>query len=60
MYSPSFVEVGIYIGTLGLFFTCFLLFCRFFPVIALAEVKHINRSSGSQAKDQEPKQEAAV
>ena len=44
MYSPTWVEIGIFIGTLGLFFTLFLLFTRVFPVIALAELKTILRS----------------
>jgi molybdopterin-containing oxidoreductase family membrane subunit len=39
-YTPSLVEVGIFIGTFGLFFTCFLLFIRIAPVIAFHEVKH--------------------
>ena len=41
MYSASWVEVCIFIGTFGLFFTCFFLFCRFLPVINMAEVKGI-------------------
>ena len=41
MYSASWVEVGIFIGTFGLFFTCFFLFCRFLPIINMAEVKGI-------------------
>jgi molybdopterin-containing oxidoreductase family membrane subunit len=41
MYTPTWVEVSIYIGTFGLFFTCFLLFAKYLPVIAIAEVKHI-------------------
>jgi molybdopterin-containing oxidoreductase family membrane subunit len=49
MYSPSWVEVGIFIGSIGLFFTLFLLFVRFFPVIALSELKTIVKSSSSQA-----------
>lgn len=48
MYSPTIVEVGIFIGTLGLFFTCFLLFIRVFPVIAIAEVKTVMKSSGEK------------
>ena len=48
MYTPSLVEVGIFIGTLGLFFTCFLLFIKFFPVIAIAEVKSVLKSSGEK------------
>jgi Ni/Fe-hydrogenase subunit HybB-like protein len=40
-YVPSWVEVCTLIGSFGLFFTFFLLFCRFLPVIAMAEVKAI-------------------
>ena len=39
-YTPTLVEVGILIGSFGLFFTCFLLFIRVAPVVALHEVKH--------------------
>ncbi|MDL1870786.1 hydrogenase [Deltaproteobacteria bacterium PRO3] len=39
MYKPTFVEVGTFLGTFGLFFTCFLLFIRFLPGIAIHEVK---------------------
>jgi len=38
-YVPSMVEVGILIGSFGLFFTCFLLFVRFAPVVSFHEVK---------------------
>lgn len=50
MYSPSLVEVGLFLGTLGLFFTAFLLFIRAFPVIAIAEVKSVLKSSGENQK----------
>jgi molybdopterin-containing oxidoreductase family membrane subunit len=40
-YSASWVEVGILLGSFGLFFTCFFLFCRFLPMIAMAEVKGV-------------------
>ena len=50
MYSPTWVEAGIFIGSLGLFFTCFLLFARFFPVIAMSELKTIVKSSGEGVK----------
>jgi molybdopterin-containing oxidoreductase family membrane subunit len=40
-YTPSVIEVATFIGTFGLFFTCFLLFCRFLPVVAIAEVKGV-------------------
>lgn len=45
MYKPTFVEVGTFIGTFGLFFTCFLLFVRVIPVIAMWEVKSITGGS---------------
>src|ERR1051325_9686765 len=51
-YSPTIWEVGFYIGTFGLFFTCYFLFSKFFPVIALAEIKHILKKSGENYKEQ--------
>jgi Ni/Fe-hydrogenase subunit HybB-like protein len=48
MYSPTWVEVGIFIGSLGLFFTLFLIFVRIAPVVAIAEIKHILKASGDQ------------
>ncbi len=39
MYSPTIWDMGLYLGTFGFFFTCFLLFLRWLPMIALAEVK---------------------
>lgn len=41
MYTPTIIEVLTLIGTFGLFFTAFLLFCRFIPMIAMAEVKGV-------------------
>ncbi len=38
-YTPTLVEVGILAGSFGLFFTCFLLFVRFAPVVSFHEVK---------------------
>jgi molybdopterin-containing oxidoreductase family membrane subunit len=50
MYYPTWVEIGIFLGSLGLFFTCYLLFARFCPVIALSELKTVVKSSSTQAK----------
>jgi Ni/Fe-hydrogenase subunit HybB-like protein len=52
-YTPTSIEVATFVGTLGLFFMLFLLFCRFVPVIAIAEVKGVlqpphSRASGAQ------------
>ncbi|WP_108866510.1 NrfD/PsrC family molybdoenzyme membrane anchor subunit [Aquimarina aquimarini] len=50
MFSPTFVDIGIFIGTIGFFFVLFLLYARSFPVIAQAEVKSILKSSGEKYK----------
>ena len=51
MFSPTFVDIGIFIGTIGFFFVLFLLYARTFPVIAQAEVKTIMKSSGERYKN---------
>ncbi len=50
MFTPTFVDIGIFIGTIGFFFVLFLLYARTFPVIAQAEVKTILKSSGAKFK----------
>jgi hypothetical protein len=52
-YSPTWVEVGIFVGSIGVFMTLFLLFCRFFPAIAIAEVKSILKVSGNQYRQKQ-------
>jgi len=49
-YSPTFIDVGIFVGTIGMFFTLFLLYSRTFPVIAQAELKSILKASGESQK----------
>ena len=49
-YTPTIWEIGFYLGTFGLFFTCYFLFSKFFPVIALAEIKHILKKAGENYK----------
>jgi len=44
-YRPTYVDICTYIGTFGLFFTCFLLFIRFLPMIAISEVKGVTPQS---------------
>jgi len=41
MFYPTVYDMGVYLYSFGLFFTCFFLFCRFFPVINMAEIKSI-------------------
>ena len=50
MYSPTYIEVLTFIGTFGLFFTMFLLFVRFLPAIAVAEVKSVSKFARKNAK----------
>ncbi len=38
-FRPTLTDIFTYLGTLGLFFTAFLLFIRWVPMIAMAEVK---------------------
>ncbi|MFQ5447231.1 MAG: NrfD/PsrC family molybdoenzyme membrane anchor subunit, partial [Saprospiraceae bacterium] len=47
-YWPSWVEIGIYLGTIGLFFTLYLVFARVAPVVAISEVKAILKQYGDQ------------
>jgi len=41
MFFPTPVDIGIFIGSLGIFTTLFLLFMRFLPVFAMAELKAV-------------------
>jgi hypothetical protein len=38
-YMPTMWDVGLFVGTLGAFFTLYLLFVKFLPMIPIAEVK---------------------
>ena len=40
-FRPTAVDVLMFLGSFGLFFTLFLLFCRFLPMVAMAEVKSV-------------------
>jgi molybdopterin-containing oxidoreductase family membrane subunit len=40
-YSPTFWDVSTFLGSFGLFLTLFMLFIRFLPAIAIAEVKTV-------------------
>jgi molybdopterin-containing oxidoreductase family membrane subunit len=40
-YNPTYVEIGVYAGTLGLFAVGILLFFRYIPIMAISEVKSV-------------------
>jgi Ni/Fe-hydrogenase subunit HybB-like protein len=50
MFYPTWVEVSIFIGSIGVFFTLFLLFIRVLPSVAMAEVKLLLKGSSEQVK----------
>jgi molybdopterin-containing oxidoreductase family membrane subunit len=41
LFVPSWLDMLTLFGSFGLFFTLFLLFCRYLPMVAMAEVKTI-------------------
>lgn len=40
-YTPTWVDILTLLGSFGLFFMLFLLFCRYLPMIAMAEIKGV-------------------
>jgi molybdopterin-containing oxidoreductase family membrane subunit len=50
MFYPTFYDVGVYLFSLGFFFTSFLLFAKFFPMVNIAEVKSILKSTVTDKK----------
>jgi molybdopterin-containing oxidoreductase family membrane subunit len=40
-FTPTWVDICTLIGSFGLFFTLFMLFCRFLPQVAISEVKNV-------------------
>jgi molybdopterin-containing oxidoreductase family membrane subunit len=41
IYVPTWVDILTFAGSFGLFFMMFLLFCRYLPMVAMAEVKTV-------------------
>ncbi|MFM8348082.1 MAG: NrfD/PsrC family molybdoenzyme membrane anchor subunit, partial [Bacteroidota bacterium] len=50
MFHPTMYDIGQYLFTFGIFFTAFFLFAKFFPVINMAEVKSIIKSTSEKKK----------
>ena len=51
MFYPTWVDIGVFVGTLGIFSVLYLLYARYFPVLAISEVKTILKSSGANYKE---------
>ena len=46
-YSPTLVEIGVYVGTIGLFIAGILVFFKYIPMMAISELKSV-RDAGSK------------
>ena len=51
MFYPTIYDVGMYLFSFGFFFTAYLLFSKYFPVINMAEVKSILKPTGETKKN---------
>jgi Ni/Fe-hydrogenase subunit HybB-like protein len=40
-YSPTIIDIGVFVGTIGLFATGVLLFMRYIPMMAISELKSV-------------------
>jgi Ni/Fe-hydrogenase subunit HybB-like protein len=48
-YSPTWVDIGLFTGTIGLFSTLFLLFLKFVPAVAVQEIKELRHDLEHEA-----------
>lgn len=48
MFYPKAADIGVYLFSFGFFFTAFFLFAKFFPVINMAEVKSIVKTTSEK------------
>ena len=51
IYRPTIWEIAALVGSFGLFFTLYTLFCRFLPVVATAEVKGVLPQADPHAEE---------
>ncbi|MBE0637291.1 MAG: polysulfide reductase NrfD [Bacteroidales bacterium] len=52
-YHPTLVDIGIYVGTFGLFFCGMLLFVRYIPIVAVNETKPVAKSEQRKLQQSE-------
>jgi len=65
MFYPTRYDIAILVGSFGLFFTCFLLFIRFLPMIAMWEIRGVvahgaHKMALSNDDDEEEQQELVI
>ncbi len=56
-YMPTWVDILMLIGSFGLFLMLFLLFCRYLPIIAIAEVKAVMPQANPHADQAHAREE---
>src|SRR6266700_4293229 len=49
-YAPTWVDISLFIGTIGLFSKLFLLFLKFVPAVAVTEVKELRHEGAHDAE----------
>ena len=59
-YYPSGQDIMLFVGTIGMFLTLFLLFLRFLPCINIAEVKWTKEESDPHFEDNEEHEDDGV
>ena len=57
-FKPQLIDMTTFIGTFGLFFTLFMLFIRFLPMIAVSEIKAILPQADPHAEAHDDKEAA--
>jgi len=58
MFFPTPVDILTFVGTCGIFLTLFLLFVRFMPLFAMAELKAVMPIADPHAHDDEHDEDA--
>jgi molybdopterin-containing oxidoreductase family membrane subunit len=59
-YTATPVDFLTFVGSLGIFLTLFLLFCRFLPMLAISEVKNVLPQAHEHLHAHEPEHDEAV
>ena len=49
MFYPTKYDVGVFLFSLGFFFSAYMLFAKFFPVVNIAEIKSIMKTDSEKA-----------
>jgi molybdopterin-containing oxidoreductase family membrane subunit len=50
-FTPTIWDISLFAGTFGLFFTLFIVFVRYLPMIAIGEVKGVMPAANPHPED---------